>query len=99
MTKNSLVIIGLPLILATALLVLQERRATRLEVQIAVLQNQIAAAEANRQDNSRLEEQLKTATDHAEAMDRELARMRSEKYLLQNQPAQAKPERQTVTAL
>jgi hypothetical protein len=56
---------------------LQVQRADRLEQQVVVLQSQIATGEATRQDNGRLEEQLKSLTEQAEELNRELIRLRS----------------------
>jgi hypothetical protein len=77
---------------------LQEQRATRLEQQMAGLQGQIAAAEATRQENVRLGEQLKSVTDQAEALDRELTRLRSESTALQKGNTETKLARPTSSA-
>src|SRR5262249_33761050 len=52
------------------------------------LQSQIATGEATRQDNARVEEQLRSVTEQADGLNRELARLRSERKALQNENAE-----------
>src|SRR5262249_1600713 len=88
-------IVGLPLVLVMILMWLQQQRAARLEQQVAALQNQIAAGEAARQDDGRLGEQLKSASEQAEALDRELTRLRAERMVLQRENTELKSPPQT----
>jgi hypothetical protein len=74
------------------LLWLQGRRATRLEQQIVALQSQIAAGAAARKDDGGLEQQLRSVTDRAEALGRELTRLRSESAALQKQNTELKSD-------
>src|SRR6185312_5638710 len=90
MTKRGLFAVGLPLLAVLILIWFQERRSARLEQQMATLQSQIAAAENVQQDNNRLQEQLKSATDETDRLNGEVARLRAERIAIQKQNAALK---------
>jgi hypothetical protein len=90
MTKRGLLVVGLPLFAVVILFWYQERRSAQLQQQVAALQSQIAAAEKPPQDNSRLQEQLKSATDEADDLQHELMRLRSDQTTLLKENAALK---------
>ena len=85
MTKRSLSIIGLPVFLIIIVICFQQQRAARLERQLDTLQGQIAAVETIRQENGRLQAQLKSAAEETEGLSHELMRLRSDKTALQKE--------------
>jgi hypothetical protein len=78
MAKLKIAITALALVAMAALIGWQQQRAKRLAAEAAVLREQVASAASLREENQRLAEQMRVATERTQADQRELLRLRGQ---------------------